>query len=101
MGARGRPSTPFVWERLTKRMGYWVDLEHPYITYENSYIESVWGVLKKVWDKKLIYQGHKVVPYCPRCGTALSSHEVAQGYEKVKENSVYVKFKVVSSKVVG
>src|SRR3989344_4448362 len=89
------------WERLTKRMGYWVDLEHPYITYENSYIESVWGVLKKVWDKKLIYQGHKVVPYCPRCGTALSSHEVAQGYEKVKENSVYVKFKVVSSKVVG
>src|SRR3990167_5407883 len=82
------------WERLTKRMGYWVDLEHPYITYENSYIESVWGVLKKVWDKKLIYQGHKVVPYCPRCGTALSSHEVAQGYEKVKENSVYLKFKV-------
>jgi len=82
------------WEKLTKRMGYWIDLEHPYITYENSYIESVWGVLKKVWDKKLIYQGHKVVPYCPRCGTALSSHEVAQGYEKVKENSVYVKFKV-------
>src|SRR3990167_2535954 len=89
------------WEKLTKRMGYWIDLEHPYITYENSYIESGWGVLKKVWDKKLIYQGHKVVPYCPRCGTALSSHEVAQGYEKVKENSVYVKFKVVSSKVVG
>lgn len=82
------------WERLTKRMGYWVDLENPYITYHNSYIESVWAILKKVWDKDLIYLGHKVVPYCPRCGTALSSHEVAQGYQKVWDTSVYVKFKL-------
>ena len=84
------------WERLTKRMGFWLDLDHPYITYENSYIEKVWGVLKKVWEKGLLYEGHKVVPYCPRCGTALSSHEVAQGYETVTDNSVYVKFKLKS-----
>jgi len=82
------------WERLTKRMGFWLDLEHPYITYESSYIEALWGILKKIYNKKLIYQGHKVVPYCPRCGTALSSHEVAQGYQTVKDNSVYVKFKL-------
>ena len=83
------------WEKLTKRMGYWVDLEHPYITCSNEYIESVWFILKKIWERGLLYQGHKVVPYCPRCGTALSSHEVAQGYRKVKEESVYVKFPLV------
>src|SRR3989344_4054913 len=82
------------WEKLTKRMGFWIDLEHPYITYENSYIESVWQVFKQIWDKGLVYRGHKVVPYCPRCGTALSSHEVAHGYQTVTDNSVYVKFKV-------
>lgn len=82
------------WEKLTQRMGFWIDMEHPYITYENSYIESVWAILKKIWDKDLIYLGHKVVPYCPRCGTPLSSHEVALGYKKVTDNSVYVKFKV-------
>ncbi|MDD5627060.1 MAG: isoleucine--tRNA ligase [Patescibacteria group bacterium] len=87
------------WEKLTKRMGYWVDLEHPYITCSNEYIESVWFILKKIWEKGLLYQGHKVVPYCPRCGTALSSHEVAQGYKKVKEASVYVKLKVKSQKL--
>jgi isoleucyl-tRNA synthetase len=75
-------------------MGYWVDLTNPYITYHNSYIESVWWVLKQIWDKDLIYLGHKVLPYCPRCGTALSSHEVAQGYKKVWDTSVYVKFKL-------
>ncbi|MFA4881117.1 MAG: isoleucine--tRNA ligase [Candidatus Doudnabacteria bacterium] len=82
------------WEKLTKRMGYWVDLEHPYVTCSNEYIESVWFILKKIWEKGLLYQGHKVVPYCPRCGTALSSHEVCQGYKKVKEESVFVKFKI-------
>lgn len=82
------------WDRLTERMGYWVDLKNPYITYHNSYIESVWWVLKQIWDKGLVYLGHKVVPYCPRCGTALSSHEVALGYKKVWDQSVYVKFKV-------
>jgi isoleucyl-tRNA synthetase len=82
------------WEKLTERMGYWVDLESPYITYHNTYIESVWWILKQIWDKDLIYLGHKVLPYCPRCGTALSSHEVALGYKKVTDTSVYVKFKV-------
>lgn len=84
------------WERLTKRMGFWVDLENPYVTYHNSYIESVWWIIKQIWDKGLIYLGHKVVPYCPRCGTALSSHEVAQGYKTVWEESVYVKFRLKS-----
>ncbi len=84
------------WEKLTKRMGFWLDMDHPYVTYHNSYIESCWHILKQVWDKGLVYLGHKVVPYCPRCGTALSSHEVAQGYKEVKDNSVYVKFKLKS-----
>ncbi|MFA6098174.1 MAG: isoleucine--tRNA ligase [Patescibacteria group bacterium] len=83
------------WEELTRRIGFWLDLEHPYITYENDYIESLWWIIKQIWDKKLLYKGYKVVPHCPRCGTALSSHEVAQGYESVEENSVYVKFKVI------
>ncbi|PIP16901.1 MAG: isoleucine--tRNA ligase [Candidatus Portnoybacteria bacterium CG23_combo_of_CG06-09_8_20_14_all_37_13] len=82
------------WEDLTKRMGYWLDLKNPYITYENEYIQKVWQVLKKIWDKKLLVQDYKVVPWCPRCGTALSSHEVAQGYKKIKEKSIYVKFKL-------
>ena len=83
------------WERLTRRMAFWLDLEHPYITYENNYIESLWWIIKQIWDKKLLYRGYKVVPQCPRCGTALSSHEVALGYKLVKENSVYIKFKVL------
>jgi isoleucyl-tRNA synthetase len=82
------------WEKLTKRMGYWVDMNDPYVTYHNSYIESVWWILKKIWDDGNIYLGHKVVPYCPRCGTALSSHEVALGYKNVTDTSVYVKFKL-------
>ena len=87
------------WEKLTKRMAFWVDMKNPYITYENKYIESVWWVIAQIFKSKnkkgesLIYKGHKVVPYCYRCGTALSSHEVAQGYQKIKENSVYIKFK--------
>ena len=82
------------WEKLTERIGYWLDMEHPYITYENNYIETLWRIIKQIWQKKLLYKDYKVVPYCPRCGTSLSSHEVAQGYKKVKENSIYVKFKV-------
>ena len=84
------------WEKLTARMGYWVDMNDPYITYQNSYIESIWWILKTVWDQGDIYLGHKVVPYCPRCGTALSSHEVAQGYKNVSDTSVYTKFKLKS-----
>lgn len=82
------------WERMTHRMAYWVDMKNPYITYHNKYIESSWAILKQAWEKDLMYLGYKVLPYCPRCGTALSSHEVAQGYQTVKDNSVYVKFKV-------
>lgn len=82
------------WENLTKRIGYWLDFKDPYITYDNSYIESLWWVVKQLWDKGLVYRGHKVVPFCTRCGTALSSHEVAQGYKTTTDTSVYVKFKV-------
>ena len=81
------------WERMSERVGFWVDMDNPYITYENNYIESVWWSLKQVHEKGLLYKGHKVVPYCPRCGTALSSHEVAQGYKDVEETSVFVKFR--------
>ncbi len=88
------------WEKLTERIGFWLDLENPYITYENDYIESVWWIIKNIWDKKLIYQDYKVVPYCPRCGTSLSSHELAQGYkENTPDPSVYVKFKIKKAKV--
>ena len=80
------------WEALSDRIGYWLDYAHPYITYEPKYIESVWWLLKKLHDKSLLYRGHKVLPYCPRCGTALSSHELALGYETVQTNSVYVTF---------
>src|SRR5215211_1316236 len=82
------------WTALTERIGYWVDLEHPYRTLEPDYIESVWSALKALWDRDLLFEGHKVVPYCVRCGTALSSHEVAQGYEDVEDPSVYVRFPV-------
>ncbi len=82
------------WTRLTERIGYWVDIEHPYRTLDDSYIESVWWALKQLWDRDLLYEGHKVVPYCPRDGTALSSHEVAQGYKDVEDPSVYVTFPV-------
>ncbi len=80
------------WKRMSERIGYWADMEHPYITYDNNYIESVWWAVKQMADKGLIYKGYKIVPYCPRCGTALSSHEVAQGYKDVEETSVFVKF---------
>ncbi len=83
------------WIKLTRRMGYWVDQEGAYVTYKNEYIESVWSVLKAAHARGLVYQGHKVVPHCPRCGTALSSHEVAQGYKTVTDESVFVKFAVV------
>ena len=82
------------WEKMSDRVGYWVDMEHPYVTYHDDYIESEWWALKTISEKDLLYKGHKVVPYCPRCGTALSSHEVAQGYKDVKETSVFVAFKV-------
>ncbi len=82
------------WEKMSDQVGYWADMEHPYITYENSYIESEWWSLKQIHEKGLLYQGHKIVPYCPRCGTALSSHEVAQGYKNVKETSAFVRFRV-------
>lgn len=81
------------WEEMSERIGFWADMDDPYVTYENNYIESVWWSLKQIWDKDLIYKGHKVVPYCPRCGTSLSSHEVAQGYKDITEKSVYVRFR--------
>ena len=82
------------WEKLTERVGYWLDMKNPYITYQPKYMESVWWIVKKLHEKNLLYQGYKVVPYCPRCGTSLSSHEVAQGYKKVKDPSVYVKLEI-------
>ena len=82
------------WREMSDRVGYWADMDHPYVTYHNDYIESEWWALKKIWDKGLLYKGHKIVPYCPRCGTALSSHEVAQGYKDVKETSAIAKFAV-------
>jgi isoleucyl-tRNA synthetase len=82
------------WRRMTDRIGFWLDMEHPYITLTTDYIESVWWILRRVWDKGLLYQDYKVVPYCPRCGTALSSHEVALGYEETEDPSVYVKMEL-------
>ena len=84
------------WERFTERIGFWVDLGDAYYTFTNEYIETVWWLLRQIWDKGLLYQGLKVVPYCPRCGTAISSHEVAQGYKDVTEDSVYVRFRLTS-----
>ena len=80
------------WNKLTERIGFWIDLDDPYVTLEDDYIESVWWSLKELWKKDRLYEGHKVVPYCPRCGTALSSHEVALGYEDVNDSSIYVRF---------
>src|SRR5659263_45282 len=82
------------WEQMSERVGFWADMEHPYVTYDNNYIESEWWALKTMWEKDMLYKGHKIVPYCPRCGTSLSSHEVAQGYKNVKETSVFVRFAV-------
>lgn len=82
------------WEDMSDRVGYWVDMDNPYVTYDDKYIESEWWALKEMHKKGLLYKGHKIVPYCPRCGTALSSHEVAQGYKLVKENSAVARFKV-------
>ena len=82
------------WRKMSDRVGYWVDMDNPYVTYHDDYIESVWWALKEIHKKGLLYKGHKIVPYCPRCGTALSSHEVAQGYKDVKETSVVARFKV-------
>ena len=83
-----------LWKEMSEQIGYWVDMDDPYVTYHDNYIESEWWALKQMWDKKLLYQGHKVMPYCPRCGTALSSHEVAQGYKDVKDLTATAKFKV-------
>ncbi|ELC8466771.1 isoleucine--tRNA ligase [Clostridium perfringens] len=83
-----------MWEKMTEQIGYWVDMENPYVTYHNPYIESVWWALKQMWDKKLLYKGYKTMPYCPRCGTSLSSHEVSQGYKDVKDLTAVAKFKV-------
>ncbi len=84
-----------MWEDFSNTVGFWADMDDPYVTYDNSFIESEWWALKQIWDKKLLYKGFKIVPYCPRCGTPLSSHEVAQGYKAVKERSAIVRFKVV------
>jgi len=86
------------WRNLTERIGFWLDMDNPYITYDPSYIETLWWIIKEISKKGLLYQDYKVVPYCPRCGTCLSSHEVAQGYKKIKEPAIYVKFKVKSQK---
>ena len=83
-----------MWEDFSNTVGFWADMKNPYVTYHNDYIESEWWALKEIWKKGLLYEGHKIVPYCPRCGTPLSSHEVAQGYKDVKERSAVVRFKV-------
>ncbi|MCL2320842.1 MAG: isoleucine--tRNA ligase, partial [Oscillospiraceae bacterium] len=83
-----------MWREMSEKVGFWLDMDNPYVTYHNDYIESVWWALKEIWDKGLFYKGFKVMPYCPRCGTGLASHEVAQGYEDVKDNTVIAKFKL-------
>lgn len=85
-----------MWKEMSEKVGFWVDMDNPYVTYHDDYIESVWWALKKIWDRGLFYKGFKVMPYCPRCGTGLASHEVAQGYEDVKDNTVIAKFKLKS-----
>lgn len=82
------------WEKMSDRVAYWADMDNPYVTYSDNYIESEWWALKTIWDKGLLYRGYKIVPYCPRCGTSLSSHEVAQGYKDVEEKSAIAKFKI-------
>ena len=89
------------WERLTKRMGFWIDLKNPYITYDTSYIETLWRIIKEFWEKGLLYEDFKVVPWCPRCQTGLSSHEVGQGYKEVEDTAVYVKFKLKPNQKIG
>jgi isoleucyl-tRNA synthetase len=84
------------WDKLTERIGYWLDLDDPYITFNNDYIESVWWILNEFWKKDLIYQGYKILPYCPRCGTPLSSHEVSQGYKEIKDPSIYVRMELTN-----
>ena len=86
------------WEKLTERIAFWLDMKNPYITYTPDYIETVWWILKEIYKKGLLYQDYKVVPYCPRCGTSLSSHEVALGYEKIKEPAIYIKFEIRNPK---
>ena len=88
-----------MWEAMTQRMGYWIDMKDAYVTYKNEYIETIWQLFKMFYDKGLVYQANKVVPHCPRCVTTLSSHEVAQGYKEVTEDSVFVKLKVKSEKL--
>ncbi|NOZ57924.1 MAG: isoleucine--tRNA ligase [Calditrichaeota bacterium] len=83
------------WDELTRRIGFWLDLEHPYVTYTNEYIETVWWILNQFWKAGLMYEGHKILPYCPRCETPLSSHEVSQGYEEVEDPSVFVRMRLV------
>src|SRR5919112_4754222 len=83
------------WEELSARIAFWLDYANPYVTYTNEYVESVWWALKTLHERDLLYLGHKILPYCPRCGTALSSHEVAQGYEDVEDPSVYVALDLV------
>jgi len=83
------------WEQFTDRLGYWVDLENAYITYKPKYVESLWWVIKQIWDRGFLYKDYRVTPHCPRCGTSLSSHELSQGYKDVKDLSVYAKFPVV------
>jgi len=83
-----------IWDQSTRRLGFWLDLDNPYITYDTNYVESLWWIIKQIWDKELLYFGYKIVPQCPRCGTSLSSHEVAQGYQNIEENSIYLKCKL-------
>ncbi len=86
------------WKKLTGRIGFWLDMDNAYFTFKNEYIETVWWILKNIWDKDLLYEGHKIVPYCPRCGTPLSSHEIAQGYKEVEDYSAIVKFELKDRK---
>ena len=85
------------WARLTERIGYWVDLDTAYVTYKDEFIESEWAILKNFFDRGLLYQGFKVVPYCPRCGTPLADHEVAQGYKDTDDPSIFIRFRLVDS----
>jgi isoleucyl-tRNA synthetase len=86
------------WKKLTRRIGFWLDMDNAYFTFKNEYIETIWWILKNIWDKDLLYEGHKIVPYCPRCGTPLSSHEIAQGYKEVEDYSAIVKFELADRK---
>ena len=79
------------WEKLTERMAYWLDMKNAYVTMTNDYIETLWWIFKQIDKRKLLYEDYKILPWCPRCGTALSSHEVSQGYQKIKEDSIYYK----------